>query len=43
LCWCTIGLQPLVDTLLAEAGQSCWIVEGAGTLVPVNDSETIAD
>ena len=41
---CTIGLQPLVDTLLAEAGQSCWIVEGAGgTLVPVNDSETIAD
>jgi dethiobiotin synthetase len=41
---CTICLQPLVDSLFAEASSSCWIVEGAGgTLVPVNDSETIAD
>jgi dethiobiotin synthase len=41
---CTIRLQPLVDSILAEAGPSRWIVEGAGgTLVPVNDSETIAD
>jgi len=41
---CTICLQPLVDSLLAEANSSRWIVEGAGgTLVPVNESETIAD
>jgi len=41
---CTIRLQPLIDSILAEAGPSRWIVEGAGgTLVPVNDSETIAD
>ena len=41
---CTICLQPLVDILLAEANSSCWIVEGAGgALVPVNESETIAD
>jgi dethiobiotin synthetase len=40
----TICLQPLVDSLFAEANSSCWIVEGAGgTLVPVNESETIAD
>jgi len=40
----TIRLQPLVDSILAEASGSRWIVEGAGgTLVPVNDSETIAD
>jgi len=40
----TIRLQPLVDSILAEAGHPRWIVEGAGgALVPVNDSETIAD
>ena len=34
----------MCDSLLAEANSSCWIVEGAGgTLVPVNESETIAD
>ena len=38
----TIRLQPLVDSVLAEAGP--WIVEGAGgVLVPLNDRETIAD
>jgi dethiobiotin synthetase len=41
---CTIFLKPLVDSLLGQADSSCWIVEGAGgTLVPVNESETIAD
>ena len=40
----TIRLQPLIDSILAEASPPRWIVEGAGgTLVPVNDSETIAD
>jgi len=38
----TIRLQPLVDSVLAEAGP--WIVEGAGgALVPLNDREMIAD
>ena len=41
---CTIRLQPLIDSILAEGGPSRWIVEGAGgALVPVNDSETMAD
>ena len=41
---CTIRLQPLIDSILAEAHSARWIVEGAGgALVPVNDSETIAD
>lgn len=40
----TIRLQPLVDSVLAEAGPARWIVEGAGgALVPLNDRETIAD
>ena len=38
LCGCTIRLQPLIDSMLAEASRHSWIVEGAGgTLVPVND------
>ena len=64
---CTIRLQPLIDSILAETnprgvhlqvdqgrptpaatsfetGPTRWIVEGAGgTLVPINESETIAD
>ena len=39
----TIRLQPLIDSIVAEPSV-WWVVEGAGgTLVPVNESETMAD
>jgi len=40
----TIAIQPLLDTIHAERGSPFWIVEGAGgVLVPINDSDTMAD
>ena len=39
----TIALDPIVDLAMAEP-QARWIVEGAGgVLVPINDSESMAD
>jgi dethiobiotin synthase len=40
----TINLGTLLDSFAAEADSCAWIVEGAGgVLVPVNDSESMAD
>ena len=40
----TIFLRPLIDLVLGEPADTNWIVEGAGgALVPVNQSETMAD
>ena len=40
----TIALRPLVDAVVEERASVSWIVEGAGgVLVPINDSETMAD
>ena len=40
----TITLQPLIDSIHAQPGAACWIVEGAGgALVPINDSELMTD
>lgn len=40
----TITLQPLIDSIHAQPGTPCWIVEGAGgVLVPINESELMTD
>ena len=41
---CTIDTGRLLETFRREDGDARWIVEGAGgVLVPINDSETMAD
>jgi dethiobiotin synthase len=40
----TIELGPLVDSMRSDDPSTRWIVEGAGgALVPINDSDTMAD
>ncbi len=39
-----IALEPLVDVVASGASAAAWIVEGAGgVIVPINESETMAD
>ena len=40
----TIRLRPLIAPVVSTGGSERWIVEGAGgVLVPINDTETMAD
>jgi dethiobiotin synthetase len=39
-----IALEPLVDVVRSNGADAAWIVEGAGgVIVPINESETMAD